>query len=146
MVTVKKEENLTDEDVTFAVYMKADYNEVFSQIGPPCHVKVATYDKAETLNGVRAKRFYYWGDTEKELIYDFSIDEFNRYLIRKDDFNRFVLAHAETKNIQFYEVNNLGEESIGGEGLEWVVLEIARKTLGNLYPDLCALYLALKRE
>ena len=143
IVSAKKEKELKDENVIFAKYVPLQSNRGAIKTGSYCKVKVATYTKVETVNGVIAKKFYFWGDTEKEYLTDQEVPTWgvNRYLVRKDDFDFFVKSHEDSKNIEFYEVNNLGADSIGGEGLEYLVLEINEKFI-NFYPELLAIYLA----
>ena len=145
ILSVKKEGELKDENVIFAKYAPLQSNRGAIKTGSYCKVKVATYTKVETVNGVIAKKFYFWGDTEKEYLTDQEVPTWgvNRYLVRKDDFDFFVKSHEDSKNIEFYEVNNLGADSIGGEGIEYLVLEINEKFI-NFYPELAAVYLAFK--
>ena len=145
ILSAKEEKELKDEDVIFAKYAPLQSNRGAIKTGSYCKVKVATYTKVETVNGVIAKKFYFWGDIEKEYLADQEVPTWgvNRYLVRKDDFDFFVKSHEDSKNIEFYEVNNLGVDSIGGEGVEYLVLEINEKFI-NFYPELTAIYLALK--
>ena len=144
ILNAKKEEELKDEDVIFAKYAPLQSNRSAIKTGSYCKVKVFSYDKVKTVNGVIAKKFYFWGDTEKEYLTDQEVPGWgvNRYLVRKDDFDFFVKSHEDSKNIEFYEVNNLGADSIGGEGVDYLVLEIPEKFI-NFYPELLAIYLAL---
>ena len=145
ILSAKKEGELKDENVIFAKYAPLQSNRGAIKTGSYCKVKVATYTKVETVNGVIAKKFYFWGDTEKEYLADQEVPTWgvNRYLVRKDDFDYFIKSHEDSKNIEFYEVNNLGVDSIGGEGIEYLVLEINEKFI-NFYPELAAIYLAFK--
>ena len=144
ILSVKKEKELKDENVIFAKYAPLQSNRLAIKTGSYCKVKSASYTKVETVNGVIAKKFYYWGDIEKEYLTDQEVPGWgvNRYLVRKDDFDYFVSSHTDSKNIEFYEVNNLGVDSIGSEGIEWLVLEIPEKFI-NFYSELLAIYLAL---
>ena len=126
ILSAKKEGELKDENVIFAKYAPLQSNRGAIKTGSYCKVKVATYTKVETANGVIAKKFYFWGDIEKEYLTDQEVQTWgiNRYLVRKDDFDFFVKSHEDSRNIEFYEVNNLGVDLIGGEGIELSLIHI----------------------
>ena len=146
IISAKKEKELKDENVIFAKYAPLQSNRGSNKTGSYCKLKVFSYDKVETVNGVIAKKFYFWGDNQKEYLADQEVPGWvNRYLVRKDDFDFFVISHEDSKNIEFYELNNLGVDSLYGDGLEWLILETHVKFI-NFYPELLAIYLAFNQE